>query len=431
MRSSLSVATGFPFETIEAAPDGAGPTEPPLRLLVLARSYPNPEFPLLGLWTQRLAQCVTSFAEVKVVSPVPYAPPLPPVSALEYLRSFRRVPRSRWDGAVEVLHPRLAVGPAYTTRGLEGLAYAVAAGAAARRLRRRFRFDLIHAHFTYPDGFAACLIGRRYGIPVVITEHVPWGGWMGAAPLVRRQARWAASACDAHLPVSSYVRRTIAGATDGAGPVHEPIPMLVDGETFKPANVQRRRGQVLFVGAVRHAKGVDVLLDALARLRQRLPHARLVIAGEPFYRSYRREFEALQALARAGGIEAAIEFVGRRSPAEVALLMSESEVVVVPSRAESFGAVLIEALACGTPVVATRSGGPEDIVTSEVGQLVPVEDASALADALAEVLEQPDRYDRATLRRYALEHFGRNVIAARLAERYEALLGRPVRAERG
>jgi glycosyltransferase involved in cell wall biosynthesis len=75
-------------------------------------------------------------------------------------------------------------------------------------------------------------------------------------------------------------------------------------------------------------------------------------------------------------------------------------------------------------VVATRSGGPEDIVTDEVGELVPVDDAPALAAALAAVLDEPGRYDPAALRRYALDRFGRDVVADRLRRHYEAALVR-------
>ena len=98
--------------------------------------------------------------------------------------------------------------------------------------------------------------------------------------------------------------------------------------------------------------------------------------------------------------------------------MAESAVVVLPSRAESFGAVLVEALACGTPVVATRCGGPEDIVRDGVGELVPVEDPVALAEALGRVLAEPARYDREHLRRYAVERFGWDVIVEQVHDVY-------------
>jgi glycosyltransferase involved in cell wall biosynthesis len=397
---------------------------PGLRILVLARSYPNPELPLLGLWTQRLAHSATAFAQVKVIAPVPYSPPLPPSPRFDYFNRFRRLARARWEGPVEVLHPRILVGPGASLHDIEGLAYVTSAGLAASRLRPRFPFDLIHAHFAYPDGFAACVLGRRYGVPVIITEHVPWVPWMLQAALVRRQATWAALSCAALIPVSSYVRRTIAEVLGSRSPAQEPLGVLVDPDAFKPDDAPRDPGLLLFVGAVRHTKGLDVLIDALARLAVDHPDVRLLVAGEPFYRAYRRDFEAVRERAQTLGLGKRIEFAGPKSPPEIARLMSQSAAVVVPSRAESFGSVLIESLACGTPVVATRSGGPEDIVTDEVGELVPVDDAPALAAALAAVLDEPGRYDPAALRRYALDRFGRDVVADRLRRHYEAALVR-------
>jgi glycosyltransferase involved in cell wall biosynthesis len=103
--------------------------------------------------------------------------------------------------------------------------------------------------------------------------------------------------------------------------------------------------------------------------------------------------------------------------------MAESAVVVLPSRAESFGAVLVEALACGTPVVATRCGGPEDIVRDGVGRLVPVDDAEALADELARVLAHPDLYEARRLREYALRRFGWDAIADEVRDVYLGAIG--------
>jgi glycosyltransferase involved in cell wall biosynthesis len=102
--------------------------------------------------------------------------------------------------------------------------------------------------------------------------------------------------------------------------------------------------------------------------------------------------------------------------------MRRSAVLVLPSRAEAFGAVLVEALACGTPVVATRCGGPEDVVNEQVGHLVPSDDEEALAGAIEDVLAHRDRYDPDQLRAYALENFSWEMIARRTFDLYEAAM---------
>lgn len=390
---------------------------------MLARSYPNTAIPLLGLWTRGLVRCAAAGAEIKVISPVPYAPPMPATAALESYVLQRRVPRRSWDGPIETLHPRILVGPGYTTRPLEAASYAASAFRTARRLRATFPFDVIHAHFGYPDGVVGVALGRRYRVPVVISEHVPWLEWMHSPNAVRRQTLWAARNCAALAPVSHYVGATIAELLGNGHTTAEPITPAVDGGVFRLAPAgSRRPDQVLFAGAVRHVKGVDVLVEALARLRPSRPGLRLVLAGDPFFRTYVRDTSTVLERARALGVRDCIDVIGGQPPGELARLMGESSVLVVPSRAESFSAVSIEALACGTPVVATRCGGPEEIVTPAVGRLVRNEDPADLADALAAVLDDPGRYDPPALRRYALERYGTDVLERRLAALYDSVL---------
>jgi glycosyltransferase involved in cell wall biosynthesis len=125
-----------------------------------------------------------------------------------------------------------------------------------------------------------------------------------------------------------------------------------------------------------------------------------------------------------------VQFVGKKLPPELTRYMQESAVLVLPSRAESLGLVLVESLACGTPVVATRCGGPEDIVDDQVGVLVAPEDPEALARGIEQVIDQRDRYDPALLRRRALERFGIEVVGRRLRDVYENVIGQHQRVVR-
>jgi glycosyltransferase involved in cell wall biosynthesis len=148
-----------------------------------------------------------------------------------------------------------------------------------------------------------------------------------------------------------------------------------------------------------------------------------VLVGGSFYRNTRKQEDALRRRADELGLGDRVTFAGQKPQEEVAGMMAESAVVVLPSRAESFGAVLVEALACGTPVVATRCGGPEDIVSPHVGRLVPVGDAAALASALADVLADPTLRDRAALRRYAVERFSWGRVVGETLSVYRAAVG--------
>ena len=381
--------------------------------------------PLLGLWVERPTVAVGTDVHATVVSPVPWCPPLPPLAAASDFTKFRRVPKVETRRGVEVLHPRFAVGPGGRLLALEARTYMLGVRGQVRELRRRVPFDLIHAHFTYPDGVVAVALGQRYRVPVVVTEHAPWLPWMDASPAVRKQAVAAAAQIAAHIAVSSSVRDTIVSLTGDAGRVRV-VPNAVDEGLFRPAPAgERDPHEVLYVGMPRSAsKGMDVLFDAMTHLFARHPTAHLTVVGGPVYRDGKPLIAELEARAARPPLAGRVTFTGPLSPPDVARRMARSGVLVLPSQLESFGAVLIEALACGTPVVSTRCGGPEDIVVGEVGRLVPVGDPPALADALATVIDHPGRYPADVLREYAVSRYGLRTVAAQLCEVYRDVLNR-------
>lgn len=411
--SSSTAAVSGAEPAPELGPSGVGP----LRVLVLARSYPNNVLPLLGLWVEGLVRYSARQCAVKVVAPVPYCPRLPWLP--EQYRKFTRIEGQHTAQGVDVYHPRFMVPPGYWFHTFESFTYHVGVVRFVDRLRQEFPFDLIHAHFTYPDGYVATRLGQRYRVPVIITEHAPWRPWMDSYPTVRRRAVWAARQAAFHIAVSNAAQETIAHFT-GNWPGLKVIPAGVDASVFTlaPDSARRLPDQILFVGAIRPVKGVDVLLNAMRLLIARGRRLRLVIVGESFYANYRREYERLRRMTDELGLASQIEFAGGKPPSEVARYMQQSALLVLPSRQESLGMALVEALACGTPVVATRCGGPEDIVAGDVGVLVPPEDPEALARGIVHVLDRRRSYDPATLRAYAVNKFGLDSVATRVVELY-------------
>lgn len=392
-----------------------------LRVLALARNYPNSVFPRLGLWTERLVRSTADYCETTVVAPVPYCPPLP--KSFAYTR-FRQVPFHESGNGLEVFHPRFLTGPGYSLHSFESAPYFLGVVRLVRQLRARFSFDLIHAHFSYPDGVVAAALGKRFNVPVVITEQAAWRPWLDDYSLVRKQTIWAAKESEFVIAVSNSHRESILHFTGNSDQVRV-IPNLVDGTVFTlkdEAQAISPENQILFVGLIRKVKGLDVLLRAVRLLLDRKCNVKLAIIGESFYESYRREYSELVGLAETLGIKEAVEFLGPQSAAEVARHLQASAILVLPSRRETFGAVLVEALACGTPVVATRCGGPEDIVNDEVGVLVPIEDPEALARGIEQVLERRKSYDPARLRSYALNNFGAQRVGQSIAALYAEAL---------
>ncbi len=386
------------------------------KVLVLSRNYPNRVTPILGLWVEGLVRHISQLCEIKVIAPTPYCPPLP---GFPEFTKFRAVEKKQTLDGVEVFHPRFLTGPGYSTYNFEGSTYYWSVRRQVDRLREEFPFELIHANFGYPDGIVAAKLAARYNVPFIITEHASWIPWMDNYPRARRQAVRAARECAFHVAVSSFARRTIAHFT-GETQKLRVVPNGVDVKIFTPRieGEQMNPNQILYVGYMRRVKGIDILLEAMSRLVKKKPELKLVLIGGGIYRDSQTQEMELRELARQLGIEKNIVFAGIRTPPEVARHMRESALLVLPSRTETFGAVLVEALACGTPVVATACGGPEDIVNNRVGRLVPKEDAETLADAIIETITHRARFDSAELRSYVLNKFAWEQIARQTMELY-------------
>ena len=389
------------------------------RVLVLARNYPNNAFPTLGLWTERLVTASAAVAQPTVVAPVPYAPPFVPLSSM---RRFRSVERVRTDAGITVYHPRVAAGPGQWLHAFDAqLGYATLRNAIIA-LHRKQPFDLIHSHFIYPEGVIASRIGAELGIPVVSSEHAMWRPWLDRHPSVRRQVERALPRIARITAVSEALRSSIRELFGDAVPV-DVIPNVVNEHLFVAPRADEVRDphHLLFVGLIRHVKGLDVLINALGHLLPEFPELRLSVAGGSFYRAYERDAAQVRALVQALGLQSRVTFLGEVAPEGVATLMRGSALLVVPSRRETFSLVTAEALACGTPVVATRCGGPEEILTPETGELTDVDDAASLAIAIQSALTRS--FDREHLRRYAVDRFGTAAAAERLGALYERVVG--------
>lgn len=391
------------------------------KILVLSRNYPNNVLDGLGLWVKRLVQQCATQCDFSVVSPVPYVPPLP---VPDYYRRFRTIPKMSCPDNIPVFHPRFLVGPGMRFQFTEAAMYYLSTMSLVERIRKTFPFDLIHAHFSFPDGVVAALLGRRYGVPVVVTEHALWRPHrMEDSQFVRSQASWAVRNSTFHIAVSRSVKASIEYFTGPSDHIRT-IPIGVDGSMFKlSASAAPKPNQILYVGFLNRNKGVDVLLRAMSHVSKANPDAQLVLVGGSFYKNTNRQEQQLRQLTKELALDGCVKFVGYQDSHEVARYMRESAVLVLPSRGESFGAVLVEALACGTPVIATRCGGPEDVVTDEVGMLVEPEDDHELSRAIETMLVRRPQFKPERLRAYAMERFSWERVGAETTKLYGEALG--------
>jgi glycosyltransferase involved in cell wall biosynthesis len=279
------------------------------------------------------------------------------------------------------------------------------------------RPDVLHAHSLLFAGAVAAEIRRRYGVPFVVTEHSS----TFARGLVSTEAlRVAKAACAqaAHrFAVSHALARLLDRVLMPEGANWEYLPNTVS-EDFIIEAVAHRRDDSDFhfinIGMMNENKGQASTLRAFADIARTYPEVRLIFVGDGPCRTF------LENETRALGLADRVVFTGILAREAVCKSIAAADVLVLSSRYETFGVVLIEALALGKPVIATRCGGPESIVEEGDGVLVPVDDVPSLAAAMSRMRSSRATYDREAIRASCLRRFSEAAITSRLKALYRS-----------
>jgi glycosyltransferase involved in cell wall biosynthesis len=371
-----------------------------LRVLFLTTSYPRPESPIDGIFVREHARAAAEVADVRVVHLL-RAPAARGLVRLERIAGEEppawRVPYRRFG------------------KPLAQLAFALGPLELARRFRRAgWTPDVIHAH-SFLSALPALLLGRLLRRPVAYTEH--WTIFLpenpgSLSPGMERLARVALTGADVVLPVSADLERALRRLAPRT-PMRV-VPNAVD-DAFQPAaHADGRPTRLLTVGLLdTPRKGVDVLLESLALMRGR-ERLRLDVVGEGELRP------GYEALAERLGLGETVTFHALEPKPALAERMRRADLFVLASRYENNPCVVLEAMASGLPVVATRVGGIPELVDSTTGRLAEPLDPPSFAAALEDALGA--EFDRPAIAARAQEAFGRPAIARRLAEVYAELV---------
>lgn len=275
---------------------------------------------------------------------------------------------------------------------------------------------LLDAHFLYPDGVAATIVGRKLGIPVVLTARGSDVNVKCENPVMRRWIRWSAARSDALITVSE----ALLGKLRAFG-IHcakmQAIPNGVDIERFAPQDRHASRrefgvgGHVLLsAGHLVREKGHHLAIAAIARL----PETTLAVAGEG------PEKRNLVALAERTGVRDRVRFLGTVDPQRMPSLYSAADTVILASEREGMPNVIVESLACGTPVVASAVGGIPEVMTSPVaGRLLRDCVESEIVSAVQEIGENAST--RQDVREFAM-NFRWQPRAAEQVDLYRSVL---------
>jgi glycosyltransferase involved in cell wall biosynthesis len=387
------------------------------KVLAYTTLFPNSIQPLWGHFVLERMRYLVPFADVTVIAPVPY---FPRISLHRRWFEFASVPRTEHLVGLEVDHPRYVVLPKV---GMSTHAFSMFLGSLPQ-VRKRFKahnYDLIDAHYVYPDGYAAVMLGAKFRRPVVVSARGSDINAFSELTTIRPMIRQVLRRADALVAVSQDLKKRMVKL----GCPSEKITVIengVDTERFKPLpkpesryklGLPEARPIVLSVGHLKEVKGFDLLIDATNSLRQSSMNPLLVIVGEGTCRNrLERQIAKLN-------LKDNVWLVGSRPHAELPFWYSAADLFCSASSSEGWPNVLFEAMACGLPVVAPRAwSAPEIIVSESIGFLAernPQDFASALAHALSK------RWNIDAIVAYARSHDWNNV-ARRISDLYSNVL---------
>ena len=397
---------------------------PKLRLLTFTTLFPNAAQPNHGIFVEnRLRHLVAETGtEATVLAPTWWFPSTN--KRFGAWASFAAVPRHEQRHGLAIHHPRALTMPKL---GMYTAPYALYR-AARRELHRLIaqgqRFDAIDAHYLYPDGVAALFLACEFRLPLAITARGSDVTELPDYALPRAQIRRAIAGADALIAVSAGLKRRLVelGAPD------EKVTVLrngIDTTLFHPGpwpgiagrDAMRARlgltGPTLIsVGGLIPRKRHHLAIDAMALL----PGATLLILGAG------PEHAALEARATQRGVSDRVRLLGPRPHAELPAYYAAADLSILASSREGWANVLLESMACGTPVVASDiPGNPEVVQRREAGLIVQHNTAEGIATAVQDLLATPP--DRAATRRYA-EGFGWAETSAGQLALFQRITGR-------
>lgn len=383
------------------------------RVLIISEFYPHAAETYAGIFVREQISHFKSCEVAAVIAPVVQYPPLP---RYRRLRAVQPAAGAYQEAGYPVIRMPVHYLPVFAESFACREFYRRTARAIAQH---RLAFDLIHAHWAYRSGFVASRLAQKFAKPFVLTaQGSDIHTWLFEH---RKRAKILAAlqTANAIIALNENLREKIFAEGVARDKLHV-IPQGVDCEVYKPSSIKTSNLRptasepaFIYLCLANHyrVKGVDILLHALTLTDQKI-NLLLVGAGP--------ETVALQSLAHELGLGARVTFAGAQPPESIPNWINAADAVVIPSRNEGGPAVLLQAMACGKPVVATAVGMVPAVITDvRLGLIVPVEDSQALAAALERV--RTLSWDASHIRDQVLSFSWPN-ISARIEDVYSVVL---------
>jgi teichuronic acid biosynthesis glycosyltransferase TuaC len=358
-----------------------------MKVLVFTNLYPNNIAPNYGVFVKermihfaKLEGC-----EVKVVAPVPYYPPI----RFGWRSKLAQVSRREIRDGIEVFHPRYFMTPKIGML-LYGWMMFWSVLSEVKKIQRDFDFDLIDAHYVYPDGFAAVKLGRFFNKPVVVSARGSDINLFKTFPLIRMLLSYVLRKADRVVAVSQALKIAMIELGLRADKI-ETIPNGIDTTKFYPLAKDAARKElglpnsttIISVGSLTDNKGFEILIRSVRRIIQSsIPNLQLLIIGDgPSRKKLEKTIASLQ-------LNDHVRLVGAVPHDKLRLWYCAADVFCLASEREGWPNVVLESLACGTPVVATSVGGIPEIVQSQKIGLLTKRDEMDIAFTLTSALQR-------------------------------------------
>ncbi|MBK4734291.1 glycosyltransferase family 4 protein [Noviherbaspirillum pedocola] len=353
-----------------------------MKLLTFSTLFPNAQRPNHGIFVETRLRYLLASRQVqsRVVAPVPWFP-------FKHERfgvygTLASVPQSEVRHGIDVTHPRYPVIPKVGMSAAPLLLAKAMKPVIGRVIDEGYDFDAIDAHYFYPDGVAAVMLGRYFNKPVVITARGTDINLVPQYALPRRMIRWAAEHAAGMITVCNALKDEMVGL--GIAPDRiTPLRNGVDLQLFQPGDRQALRAErgmegftLMSVGHLEPRKGHELVIAAM----RQLPDARLFIAGSGPDR------KKLEDLAQELKVADRVRFLGPLPQSELRNWYGGADALVLASSREGWANVLLESMACGTPVVASNVWGtPEVVAAPEAGVLMAERTPRGVADAVRQL----------------------------------------------
>ena len=371
-----------------------------MRVLVFSSLFPNRLQPDSAVFIKNRMAAVQEIdgVDVKVVAPVPYFPSLPVSGRLfERWSVFSRIPEREWVGSLETWHPRYLVTPKIGMT-FYGLAMYLGSRSLVRRLYRSFPFDIIDGHYIYPDGLAAILLGRLFKVPVVLSARGTDINLYPQFSLIKRIIQFTLQQADKEIAVCDDLKRIMVSLGERPENINV-IPNGIDPQKFYRIEKKQARESVgipvadrmlLSVGSLIERKGHHLLIEALGRLHQdqRLTWTTYIIGQGEWHGKLARLIAEYR-------LEGKVFLLGQVPNCDLVTWYNAADIFFLGSSREGWPNVISEALACGTPVVATPANGVPEIITSDdYGIIVEKREAESFCRELPRAFAKTWDYDR-------------------------------------